>query len=64
MPRHYGSAHKLAATWIPTKDFELLQQLAKTNKVRLSAYIRAIIVDALNEETFTNTIQNTNHEVV
>ena len=46
----YRKAHRLVATWISEKDFDLLKRLATTNRVRLSAYVRAILIDALQEE--------------
>lgn len=52
----FDESHKLVATWISLKDFELLEQLARTNNVKLAAYVRAIIVDAIQEEIYT--IQN------
>lgn len=54
----YEKHHKLVATWIPRKDFEHLEQLAKDNKVTLAAYVRAVIVDVLQEEA--STIQTIN----
>ena len=68
MSEVYGSTHKLVAAWIPTNDFEMLNQLANKHNVKLSAYLRAIIVDALQDEitTISYTIHNntTNHKVV
>lgn len=46
----YGKNNKLVATWISVKDFQILEQLAHNNKVTLAAYVRAIIVDAVQEE--------------
>lgn len=67
----YEKSHKNVATWIPIKDFELLQELANKHKVRLAAYLRAIIVDALqDEQQVSSTIQpvisrtQPRHEVV
>ena len=56
----YGTNHKLVAAWIPTNDFELLNQLANKHHVKISAYLRAIIVDALQEELYTIKLTNSN----
>lgn len=42
--------HKSIATWILKTDFESLQQLAVKNNVTVAAFLRAIIVDALQDE--------------
>jgi hypothetical protein len=47
----YDKHHKLVAAWVPMRDYEALHRLAKANKVSLAAYLRAIIVDAIDEET-------------
>lgn len=44
------TTHKSIATWILKTDFEQLQQLAAKNNVTIAAYLRAIIVDALQDE--------------
>ena len=46
----YKAQHKLVATWVPTEDFALLQHLAFTHSVPLASYLRAILIDALEEE--------------
>lgn len=46
----FDAQHKLVAAHISIKDYQLLQQLATNNKVSIAAYVRAIIVDALQEE--------------
>ena len=46
----YRKTHRLVATWISDKDFDSLKSLASTNKVRLAAYVRAILIDALQDE--------------
>lgn len=42
--------HRPVATWIPIQDYDLLQKIARDNKVKIGEYLRAIIVDALQEE--------------
>lgn len=46
----YEAFHHQVNTWIPTEDYKLLTELAKVHKVKLSVYLRAIIVDALQDE--------------
>jgi hypothetical protein len=43
-------SYKSVATWIPMKDFALLQHLAFLNKVTVASYIRGIINDAIADE--------------
>ena len=38
------------ATWLPENEYDLLVEIAKTNGVNVSTYLRAIINDALAEE--------------
>ena len=44
--KHY----KPVATWLPVDVIEALQQISELNNVSVSAYIKAIIVDAVEEE--------------
>ena len=61
----YDKHHKLVAAWIPVRDFETLHRLAKANNVSLAAYLRAIIVDAIDEETCIAQLpKHTSHQVV
>jgi hypothetical protein len=46
----YKDHHKHVSAWIPMRDYEVLNRLARDNKVTLAAYLRAIIVDAVEEE--------------
>lgn len=50
MAKIYEENHRPVATWIPIQQFEQLQALAKKNNLKLSSYLRAIIVDALVDE--------------
>lgn len=44
--------HKPVGTWISTYDLAKLQHIAFKNKVTVAAYVRAIIIDAIAEESF------------
>jgi hypothetical protein len=46
----YKDNHAPITTWVPIEDMIMLQQLANRNKVTLAAYLRAIIVDIIQEE--------------
>jgi len=46
----YEDRYKSIATWLSKDDYEKLKQLACNNKVTISTYLRAIIVDVLFEE--------------
>jgi hypothetical protein len=65
MAESWDDLHKPVGTWLSLKDFELLRQLAQANNVGVAAYVRAIIVDALQDELYINqnsinsTIQHT-----
>ena len=49
--------HKSVATWIRHEDYAILQELAAKNKVTVATYMRAIIVDAIQDEIqIANTI--------
>ena len=48
----YRNNHSLVATWISKKDFEFLTQQATKHKVGLSAYVRSILIDAIQDELF------------
>lgn len=50
----YRSKHKLVAVWVPSEDFEFLSEQADKHKIGLSAYVRSILVDALQDELFPN----------
>ncbi len=67
----FDQPHKSVATWISMKDYEILQRLAQNSKVTVSLYIRAIIVDAVQEEltiaanaVICNTVSPTKSKVV
>lgn len=47
----YQSPHKQVATWLSLTDYQQLGQLAQANRVSIAAYVRAIIVDAIQEES-------------
>lgn len=46
----YNTEHKFVGTWVPVKDVALLRKLATDSNVTLAAYVRAILVDAVQEE--------------
>ena len=50
MSNLYQSPHKQVATWISLTDYEQLGQLAQANHVSIAAYVRGIIVDAIQDE--------------
>ena len=50
-PENYKQRHKLVAAWIPIGDFEFLRGRAQAHNISVSAYIRAILVDAMEDET-------------
>lgn len=56
----WGRQHKPVGTWLLAEDFELLQQLAQQNNVSMSAYVKSIIIDALQDEV--PTISSTNQD--
>ena len=61
----YDKHHKLVAAWVPMRDFDALHKLAKANNVSLAAYLRAIIVDAIDEENcIAQLAKPSNHQVV
>ena len=37
-------------TWLTVSDYETISGLAKANGVSMAAYVRAILVDAIEEE--------------
>lgn len=45
--------NKSVATWLSTRDYAMLQHLAFKNKVTVSSYMRACIVDAIQDEAHT-----------
>lgn len=46
----YENDHRPVGTWVPNKDFQALQRLASASGVSVAVYLRAIIVDAINDE--------------
>lgn len=56
----YDKNNKLVATWISMNDYATLQHLAFKNKVTLAAYMRAILVDAIQEEDYSAKLSPTN----
>jgi hypothetical protein len=57
-PNIFKERHRPVGAWLSLKDFELFQGLAKKNKVSVSLYLRAIIVDILEEERTKSNIDN------
>lgn len=57
-PAVFKNRNKPVGTWVSLKDFETLQMLAKKNNVSMSLYLRAIIVDVLEEEQDNNNSLN------
>ena len=53
MSNIYDGNMKSVATWIPMRDFAMLQHLAFVNKVSVAAYIRGIIIDAVQDEVYS-----------
>jgi hypothetical protein len=63
----YDQNNKQVSTWISMKDYAMLQHLAFKNKVTLAAYMRAILVDAVQEEVYSSQLSPTitsNHSIV
>jgi hypothetical protein len=60
----YKTPHKPVATWITVQDYALLQHLAFKHKVRVASYIRAILIDALEEEREAMVCKTTEHASV
>ena len=46
----YETDYKAVATWLRKPDFEKLKNIANTNNVTISAFLRAVIIDVLFEE--------------
>lgn len=46
----YEAHHRQVNTWVSNADYELLVRLAAKHKIKLSVFLRAIIVDALQDE--------------
>lgn len=44
------ATHKPVGTWLSAKDFDLLKIIAERNNVAVAAYVRGIIVDAIQDE--------------
>ena len=49
----FKDKHGPITTWVPLEDLAILQQLAIKHNVTLAAYIRAIIVDIIQDERHT-----------
>ena len=49
-PKTPWQHYKSVATWIPVDVFDRLQAVAKLDNVSASAYIKAIIIDAVEEQ--------------
>ena len=69
MSTPYDNKYKNVGTFVTMNDFAMLQHLAFKSKVTVAAYIRAIIVDAVQdqlciENTIKSTPTNTNHDSV
>ena len=64
----YEDKHKQVSTWVAMGDFRVLQSLAAQAGVTISIYLRAIIVDAVQDELekmnkqscYTTTTKDTN----
>ena len=54
----FEEANKPVTTWIPKDDYYLIRSLAERHNITVSAYIRAIIVDVIQEETYSNKLRN------
>jgi hypothetical protein len=46
----WKSLRHCISTWLSTPDYVLLYELAKSENVKVSVYIRAIVVDVIAEE--------------
>lgn len=57
MADQYLENNRQVATWLSTKDYATLQHLAFKNNVSTAAYVRAIIVDAIEEEGFKKPVK-------
>jgi len=49
----FKDKHGQVTTWIPKEDVAILQHLARENNVTMAAYLRAIIVDIIEDERHT-----------
>ena len=49
----FKDKHGPVTTWVPLEDVAILQQLATKHKVTLAAYLRAIIIDIIQDERHT-----------
>lgn len=45
-----GSAYKSVATWIPLETYSSLRKIAEGHNVSIATYLRAIIIDVVDEE--------------
>jgi hypothetical protein len=54
----FEEANKPVTTWIPKDDYYLIRSLAEKHNITVSAYIRAIIVDVIQEENYTNKLKS------
>lgn len=46
----WDTRHKPVATWLRLKDYNSLQEIAERSNVGVAAYVRGIIVDAIQDE--------------
>jgi hypothetical protein len=54
---NWGIAHRPVGTWVSVQDFEALKRLAQAHNIRMSAYLRAIITDAIQEEQYSSQLR-------
>lgn len=69
MTDQYEKEHKQVTTWLSVQDYNSLFGLASKNNVNMAAYVRAIIVDVIQEELLlaeqsVNCISKSNQIVV
>lgn len=51
---------KCVATHISMKDYAMLQHLAFASNLTVATFLRAIITDAIQEESFTSKLKSVN----
>jgi len=56
----FEEANKPVTTWIPKDDYYLIRSLAEKHNITVSAYIRAIIVDVIQEESYISRLRSGN----
>lgn len=54
MSDQWSDSKKFVATWLSIQDFELLRTLSEADNVSVAAYIRAILVDAIQDQSTIN----------